>query len=63
MTGLDKVDHDQAYTEINKLQSMLYTKAQEYNFNLQHPEIQQISRELDGWIVQVLKEEKAKGSL
>jgi hypothetical protein len=59
---LDKINHDQAYTEINKLQSMLYTKAREYNFNLQHPEIQQISRELDDWIVQVLKE-KAKGSL
>lgn len=53
---VEKIDKANIQLEILKLKKILYLQAKYYNFDLQHPEIQSVSRRLDELIVAVMKE-------
>jgi hypothetical protein len=53
---VEKKDTANIQLEILKLKKILYLQAKYYNFDLQHPEIQSVSRRLDELIVTVMKE-------
>jgi hypothetical protein len=53
---MGKIDKANIQLEILKFKKILYLQAKYYNFDLQHPEIQSVSRRLEKLIVIVMKE-------